>query len=634
MDHSPTPVGSSRDSLAPSKRVRDYGEELKGLSPVADGGSSEEPLLAFKKRRLGDDGDANGSDSESLDDGEIIESPSASHAPSLVNTELSPGTDLGPEPLSTLNFLAEASSASLESQEDLSQIAGASDDKNSTGTHENRDTSLVPNNHTPSAPPGWNHGIPLGTRTAFTTKPAISSLRTSRIAATTPDQDHEQQAKKEKKRVRSRDRVTSFEASNATWSFPLDSPQVPTPDDDLEDDFWTMLLKSWIVKLIQANDKVVTHKVVRSGWSLYFTKRQGFLQGTKKQIIAVRLAAQNFMTSLDKNKIEAILSDARQISSVDDTAENIDTMNSVLSSREEDFTCESQSNPKTDDPSRHCSPSTGFRHTKQDHPEPSCRFCKHGGHSPFGCPTRRRCDKCHQVGHGVDACQEKLALATDELGGCAFCDADHQDQDCFEIWTSFRPSDTNIRRVKSIPAFCYVCGGENHYGPECSLANNGGKVSGHTTWSKETRNLYVDPECDDVAIAWVGADLEQLTREGFHIRGRATRKNHTYFVSSESEDDLIHTPITKPRARGVIKIASNIGATNGNSRGRDGNQSWQPPLPPGPPPPIVESEQRRSFLPASSETIPYQAQTFSQGKQRGRGRGGFRGRGRGRGRGK
>ncbi|KAI0514495.1 hypothetical protein F5B22DRAFT_610701 [Xylaria bambusicola] len=635
MDHPPAPVGSSRDSPAPSKRARDYGEELKGLSPVADEGSPEESLLAFKKRRLAYDGDASGSDSESLDDGEIVESPSASHVASLLNTALPPGTHLGPEPSNTLNVLTEASPALLGSKQDSSRISEASNDKNSGGGKENRDTSLVPSNHIPPSLPGWNHGIPLGTRTTFATKPAISSLRTSPTAVTIPDQDQDQQTIKEKKRVRSRDRVTSFEASNATWNFPLDSPQVSTPNSNLEDEgFWTLLLKSWVAKLIQANDKVVTHKVVRSGWSLYFTKRMGYLQGTKKQIIAVRLAAQNFMTSLDKNKIEAMLADARQISSAKHTVEIVDTMDSVPSNRDEDPTRQFQHISNTDDSAQHRSSSTGSRHTIQDHAEPSCRFCNRGGHNTFGCPTRRRCDKCHQVGHGVDECQEKLALATDELGGCAFCNADHYDQDCLEIWTSFRPSDANIKRVKNIPAFCYVCGGENHYGSECSLANNGGKATGHTTWSKEIRDLYVDPECDDVAIAWADADLEQLTRKGFHIRGRATRKNHTYFVSSESEDDLIHAPVAKPQARGAIKIASNIGATNGNSRGRDNSHNWQPPLPPGPPPPLVESEQRRSFPPPSSGTMPYQAQTFAHGKQHGRGRGGFHGRGRGRGRGR
>ncbi|KAI1424071.1 hypothetical protein F5Y12DRAFT_753775 [Xylaria sp. FL1777] len=645
---SPKPVDLSRDSPASQKRVRDYGAELKGLSPLADEESPREQSgPAFKRRKLGYNNGAEGSDSESLDDGEIVESPSDSHAALSVGTALAPGADLESETLNTLgvpikvssenNGGITASSVVKEVSDPISEVDEGSDPGESR-EHEN--TSSATSYHPQLSLPGWNHGIQLGTRTAFGPRPANSALRTPPpLADGEPqDEEQEQQTKKEKKRARSRDPVFSFEASNATWNFPLSAPDVVAPKKiSEEDDFWATLLKSWIVHLVQANGEAadhLTYKVVRSGWPLYFTKKMGFLQGSRKHIVATRLVAQKFMNSLSKDHIETMILDARLKHSANQP-DDVSTTGSSLSSHAEELRLQSKYFPGADGPSQHCLLCSGLGHTTQTCPELNCRFCNSGSHNSFGCPTRRRCDKCRQTGHSTDTCQEKLALAPDELGGCVFCSADHQDQDCFEIWTSFKPSESNTKMVKSIPAFCYVCGGENHYGPECSLSDKVGKATGHITWSKATRDLYTDPECEDVAIAWIDVDYSQLTRREFHIPGRATRKNHTYFVSSESEEELIHAPVQKPQPRGEIRFSTNIGTTNGNFRARSsGHKSWQPPLPAGPPPSLAGHEQRRSFQSASSGTLPPRPQAFSHIRQSGRGRGGYRGHGRGRGRGK
>ncbi|GAW18512.1 hypothetical protein ANO14919_079880 [Xylariales sp. No.14919] len=640
---SPSPVHPSTSSPVPQKRARDYGEELKGLSPSGDEGSPrDQSMLAFKRRKLGYSTGASGSDSESLDDGEIVETPSNSHVTRPVTTNPCSQATMGSEPLNTTRVLSEDGeiTTSLGAKEDLSQareVNGGKGPEESQG-YENRSSTI--SHHPPPSLPGWNHSIQLGTRTTFKAKPASSPLQVPRAAIKPSDENREEQTKREKKRVRSRNPVSSFEASNATWNFPLDAPEVVAPENiSEEEDFWSTLLKNWIVHLVRANSETadrLTYKVVRSGWSLYFTKRMGFLQGTKKHITATRVVAQNFMTSLDKDNIETMISDARQNPCATQPNDDVSATGSSLSSHDEEFRLQSKYFPGANDPSRYCLSCSGIGHSVQTCPELSCRFCESKNHRSFGCPMRRRCDKCHQTGHTVDTCQEKLSLAADELGGCIFCNADHLDQDCSEIWTTFKPSELNLRKVKSIPAFCYVCGGEKHYGPECSLAGQSDKATGRTTWSKANRDLYVDPECEGIAIAWTNFDPSQITKGEFHIPGRATRKTHTYFVSSEeSEEDLIHPLVKKSVSRGEIRIASNIGTANGNSRGRGGNhKSWQPPLPPGTPPPPAEHGPRRSFQSASSGTLPPRPQPFSHGGSSGRGRGGYRSRGRGRGRGK
>ncbi|TGJ88688.1 hypothetical protein E0Z10_g71 [Xylaria hypoxylon] len=591
--HAPTPIDSSRSSPAPQKRVRGYGEELKGLSPSGDESSPRgQSILTFKRQKLVYNTRADGSDSESLDDGEIVESPSHSHVARLVSTEPSSQAHTGPQSLDTTRVLSENDeiTTSPGAEEGFSQTREFNEERDpgETRAHENRSSAI--GHHTPSSVPGWNRGIQLGTRTTFGAKPTSSSPQTQLAAVQPMNERKEEQTKMEKKRVRPREPVSSFEASNSTWNFPLNAPEVVAPENISEDDdFWATLLKNWIIHLVRENGETadrLTYKVVRSGWSLYFTKRMGFLQGTKKHITATRVVAQNFMTSLDKDIIETMISDARQKHPANLSDDNVSTtvLFIVLWGRTQNA----------------------------DLPRAELPVLRDG-----------------------DICQEKLALADDELDGCVFCSADHPDQDCFEIWTSFKPSELNVRKVKTIPAFCYVCGGEDHYGPECSLADHGDKTTGRTTWSKANHDLYIDPECEDIAIAWTDVDPSQLMRGEFHIPGRATRKTHTYFVSSEeSEDDLIHPPVKKPQSRGEIRIASNIGTTNGNSRGRGGShKGWQPPLPPGPPPPLAERGPRKPFQSAPSGTLPPRPQSFSHGRPSGRGRGGYRGRGRGRGRG-
>ncbi|GAP83136.2 putative protein AIR2 [Rosellinia necatrix] len=626
---SPKPFDTCRDSpvSAPQKRPYAYGEELKGLDPSEDEGNPRElSKPAFKRRKMGrgtavdgsssiggssdvddvddgDDGDdgSDGSDADSdgVDDGEIVESPLPSGVAAPMSTESPLQASAWPQPMNTSNVLTSISSeegeiiASEDTKEDSNQTQEVDEERDPGESEERENASSAVNKSPQASLPNWNHGIKLGTRTTFGAKSTKSffinpsaavgtsvAVETPPVVETTDGNQEEQPKKeqeKEKKRVRSRDPVSFFEASNAKWNFPLSAQKIDVLADISEEDrFWPTLLKDWIARLVQENSEAadrLTYKVVRAGWSLYITKRMGFIQGTKRHMIATRTVAQNFMASLNKDKIDAMVSDARQKEPATKPDGDVSAAARLPPSHDEEFRLQTKYFPNADDPSRHCLSCSGIGHATQTCPELSCRFCESKEHSPFGCPTKRRCDKCLQTGHGVDTCQEKLALAPDELGGCAFCNADHQDEDCSEIWRSFIPSELNIKKVQSIPAFCYVCGGENHYGPECSLSGISGGVIYGATWSKANRDLYVDPKSEAIAIAWTGIDINQLTRPEFHILGRATRKTHTYFFSSdESEEELIHAPVAKPQTRGEIRIASNIGTMNGNSHGQGGRK--------------------------------------------------------------
>ncbi|KAI0407662.1 hypothetical protein F4802DRAFT_552836, partial [Xylaria palmicola] len=605
------PSNPSRSSPVPLKRAHGYGEELKGLggsSPLGDDGSLHgESTPAVKRRKRNKQvyaNDSSGSGSEGLDDGEIIEFPPPSRGTQLDGLEIFPRVDIGLHTLNTLKTPKAASSeeseslTSSEEKEKLGQTHETTEGRDGSGSQVHKSVSPAVDQQSSASLPGWNHGVKLGTRTAFGVRPASTFFKTSPAAA--------------KKRVRPRDAVSSFEASNATWNFPLGAPEIVAPANVPEqDDFWFTLLKDWIAQLVQENGETadrLTYKVVRSGWALYFVKRMGFLQGTKKHITATRTTAQNFMASLNKDSIDTMISEARQ-KHFGEAAINIESP--LRPSHDEELRLQERYFPGADDPSLYCLSCSGVGHTMQACPELSCRFCQSKSHSLFGCPTRRRCDKCRQTGHN------------------------HQDRDCPEIWRSFKPSELNVKQVKEIPAFCYICGGEKHYGPECSLYTKGSKTRGVATWSTANHGFFVNPESEDVAIAWADVDLGQITRGEFHVPGQL-RKSHTYFISSdESEEDLIHEPIKKNQIRGGIRIASNIGTKDGTSHGTGGGHNgWQPPLPPGPPPPLEENGLRKSIRAAPSGTLPTRPQSFARGRPAGRARGGYRGRGRGRGRGK
>ncbi|ORY59576.1 uncharacterized protein BCR38DRAFT_327253, partial [Pseudomassariella vexata] len=106
-------------------------------------------------------------------------------------------------------------------------------------------------------------------------------------------------------------------------------------------------------------------------------------------------------------------------------------------------------------------------HESQDCPQLVCQFCGSRDHTRFGCPTKQRCPQCRQVGHTKESCQEKLKLPKSEQDPCAFCGFGHTEEECSEIWRSFNPLTATRKTVNSIPAFCFICGAEGHYGPEC-----------------------------------------------------------------------------------------------------------------------------------------------------------------------
>ncbi|KAI4858608.1 hypothetical protein F4820DRAFT_442111 [Hypoxylon rubiginosum] len=693
--------------LSGQKRPRDYGEELKGLPTSDDEDGKNDSFPAVKKQKTDGVDDA---DDSGLDDGEIVES--------------SPAPDNG---LGRLTKESVHEPVMQDFSEDGEVGSSAADPEESNAPNE--PFFIDKDGGKPAPRSGWNEGVSLGTRTSF--RNGGTRLFPAKPSTAAPSRgDHkdggegedeeegegerdiaEYEKKEEitKPQNQIKDKKTkTFTAGNALWNYPS-SPgiSVKYEDDALNPAFWVEKLRVWTAALLKANSSStagrLTPEVIRMGFMLQYSGNPNLFNGRRKQKMDFVGVAKKVVITVN---LQALIADVRSnaakdakatgentvVSSESGSQERMDEAVTLLSSDGEDDELQQQRKyfPGVEDPSRYCLSCSGMGHKSRECPQLHCKFCESQGHTSFGCPTKQRCSKCRQLGHNSRSCQEKLALAVGEQGGCAFCGAEHTEEQCTEIWRSFVLSAEAHKKVKDIPAFCYTCGAQGHYGQECGLPDRGGKVTGRTTWSQANRILYVDPASPDIAIGWANVDLSSSPHGEFHIRGRAKRPTHTHFVSSdESEgEDLVHAPVQRSGPRGEIRIASNIGsvpvvgadptrggAKNKNRKPRgDGEvppppppqshpqrsrssrgSSWQPPLPSGPPPSMPSNVFRGSLPSAALASLPPRPQTFNQssnsrganrgGSNRGfsngrggqnsrGGRGGSRGNGRGRGRGR
>ncbi|KAK3686066.1 hypothetical protein B0T22DRAFT_430247 [Podospora appendiculata] len=268
-------------------------------------------------------------------------------------------------------------------------------------------------------------------------------------------------------------------------------------------------------------------------------------------------------------------------------------------------------------------------HTSVECPELTCRFCHEQDHPSYNCPTRRRCSKCKQLGHLQKDCREKLSLAQEEME-CAFCQSrDHTDALCVDLWRSWSPNPIDIHRVNALPVYCYTCGHEGHYGPDCGL-NPDPKGTAWDTWSQANCDQYLDAECAQVAIAFnlpAGAVVDFGTydeRPSFGGKNIVPQRHkHIVFESEEDDDEnegFIRPPV-QSKTRSGITIGFNTGhngdanydAKRGGGRRNNNNTTngRNPPLPPGPPP--------QDFLPQRRSNARGGG---NPGRGRGRGRGG------------
>jgi protein AIR1/2 len=297
-----------------------------------------------------------------------------------------------------------------------------------------------------------------------------------------------------------------------------------------------------------------------------------------------------------------------------------------------------------------CTGCASYGHRLRSCPRLKCQFCGDTEHMGPGCPTRKRCPKCKQLGHPKEKCTEKLALAPGEAMECAFCASkDHTESDCTEFYRSYRPNEYTMRKVKEIPIYCYCCGKKGHYGTECGLSQVPFvKTRSVETWSMENWRLYVDPNSPNYSI-----ELDPASGSGYvaDANGRPdfgksiVPRTHIIFEDDDDDEEegFLRPPVQREQQQknGQIKVGrQGHGGFSSLSR-----QAHNPPLPPGPPPglparPPQQSGQASGGVrkrPKKPKPFQQSKQGQGQGQQNGHGGGGggfsIRGRAGGRGRG-
>lgn len=303
-------------------------------------------------------------------------------------------------------------------------------------------------------------------------------------------------------------------------------------------------------------------------------------------------------------------------------------------------------------------------HSTTSCPETICKFCQ-GSHFKYECPTRQRCAKCKQSGHTKASCTEKLAVAPGEVAvECAFCEShDHTEYNCNSLWQVYRPKPGKVKKVKSLPTFCYCCGQDGHYGGDCTMVKK--SVPPTKTWTISAASIYVDAASSEIALAYQNPLPPPAVVAKPVIPGRSIKpQSHIFYEESDDEnqaDGFVRgsAPASGTKSIGKIQIASNInfgGASatpgtvpqntqqqqqqNANARYPRRNRNPWPDPPPRPPPRPGAKQYPSRNQPNAPKSKPGQSQQQQGGGRGGRGgnrgRGGFssfskRGRGRGRG---
>ncbi|KAK7415380.1 hypothetical protein QQX98_005919 [Neonectria punicea] len=216
--------------------------------------------------------------------------------------------------------------------------------------------------------------------------------------------------------------------------------------------------------------------------------------------------------------------------------------------------------PSASDPTLMCLLCGRGTHLAANCPTLICSFCGSFEHPDLCCPSRERCNKCRQLGHQAGQCVEKLSLTKGEGLACDICDSpDHLEEECTQVWRSFRPEDGITHKVAFIPAFCAACGSDSHFCADCTRRRDNVP---NPTWSLKNRDRYLDPDCGSSSIEETGRGQEnaRTTRAPeLKIRGHAARATNIHYSSDDSDGDFLsHSALKQKVPFGQIRMASNI----------------------------------------------------------------------------
>ncbi|KAF2091886.1 hypothetical protein K490DRAFT_32610, partial [Saccharata proteae CBS 121410] len=118
----------------------------------------------------------------------------------------------------------------------------------------------------------------------------------------------------------------------------------------------------------------------------------------------------------------------------------------------------------------HCLTCADEGHMSDQCPTRTCAHCHSvDRHFSSSCPKIMKCTKCREHGHEWFDCPSKLARSKADGFLCDLCNENgHVEEECSMLWRTFDPAKiANLKMVDRIPAWCYECGSEKHWGDDC-----------------------------------------------------------------------------------------------------------------------------------------------------------------------
>ncbi|KAK0638896.1 hypothetical protein B0T16DRAFT_234445 [Cercophora newfieldiana] len=203
-------------------------------------------------------------------------------------------------------------------------------------------------------------------------------------------------------------------------------------------------------------------------------------------------------------------------------------------------------------------------------------------------PQEVFCVFCTSHNHNADTCVRQVCrgekISGKQRGGCAerkcrLCQSPgHGVYECDRLWCTYDPESNEVRKIKSLNAYCYQCGEKGHYGSECQ-SRGAIKEHGPTsrTWSMANLKIYLDPECveEAISVSFASDGVASSSWSGRPNLGKSiVPQRHILFEAADDDDDdaFIRPPVQR-NAPGGISF-------------QNGGRGFVPPLPPGPPPPL------------------------------------------------
>ena len=196
--------------------------------------------------------------------------------------------------------------------------------------------------------------------------------------------------------------------------------------------------------------------------------------------------------------------------------------------------------------------------------EPNCEACdlfkQQEGRFPEGyephwtrqCISHHRCYRCHGLGHDKKDCSTKFVIPISEVTCDRCSEKGHLEDQCKTLWHTYvPPPEHKVRRVQSLPIYCYRCGKGGHQGPQCPDKRPGRQSPTSTAFKRGNIEYYLDPNSENQAIHPPGVRYNhEAEMVPLPTRPKPRRVLYVESDGEEEEQGFIRPKVSRPGEAG------------------------------------------------------------------------------------